>query len=85
MLIESKIKIGPDNMFNIHQANFKSAQFLNKIALVQFQRNRTVGNPAKLVSQYHLLELSNEKHTGFMPLYDQNGKLLNISFGKFEF
>ena len=42
MLIESKIKIGPDSMFNIHQANFKSAHLLDKIALVQFQRNRTV-------------------------------------------
>ena len=42
MLIESKIKIGPDSMFNIHQANFKKAHLLNKISLVQFQRNRTV-------------------------------------------
>ena len=41
MLIESKIKIGPKSMFNIHQANFKSAHLLDKIALVQFQRNRT--------------------------------------------
>ena len=42
MLIESKIKIGHDSMFNIPQTNFKSAHLLNKIALVQFQRNRTV-------------------------------------------
>ena len=41
MLIESKIKIGPDSMFNIHQASFKSAHLLNKIARVQFQRNMT--------------------------------------------
>ena len=49
MLIESKIKIGQDSMFDIRQAkdhgqaNFKSAHLLNKIALVQFQRYRTVG------------------------------------------
>ena len=42
MLIESKIKIGHDSMFNIHQTNFKSAHLLNKMALVQFQSNRTV-------------------------------------------
>ena len=42
MLIESKIKIGHDSMFNIRQANFKSARLLNKMALVQSQRNRTV-------------------------------------------
>ena len=48
MLIESKIKIGPDSMLDIHQANIKSAHLLNKIVLVQFQRNRTVsGNPNK--------------------------------------
>ena len=41
MLIESKIKIGHDSMFNIHQTNFKSAHLLNKMALVQFQRNST--------------------------------------------
>ena len=29
-------------MFNIRQANFKSAHLLNKMALVQFQRNSTV-------------------------------------------
>ena len=45
MLIESKIKIGPDSIFDIHQANFKSAHLLNKIDLVQFQRNRTVNEP----------------------------------------
>ena len=42
MLIESKIKIGHDSMFNINQANFKSTHLLNKMALVQFQRNSTV-------------------------------------------
>ena len=42
MLIESKIKIGHDNMFDIYQANFKSAHLLDKMALVQFQRNRSV-------------------------------------------
>ena len=42
MLIESQIKIGPNSTFSIHQTNFKSAHSLNKIALVQFQRNRTV-------------------------------------------
>ena len=30
-------------MFNICQANFKSAHLLNKMALIQFQSNRTVG------------------------------------------
>ena len=30
-------------MFNICQANFKSAHILNKMALIQFQSNRTVG------------------------------------------
>ena len=29
-------------MFNIHQANFKNAHLLNKMALVQFQRNEVV-------------------------------------------
>ena len=29
-------------MFNIRQANFKSAHLLNKMALIQFQSNRTV-------------------------------------------
>ena len=32
MTIESKIKIGHDSMFNIHQANFKSAHLLYKMA-----------------------------------------------------
>ena len=42
MLIESKIKIGHDSMFNIPQTNFKSAHLLNKMALVQFQCSSTV-------------------------------------------
>ena len=42
MLIEIKIKIGHDTMFNIHQANFKSAHLLDNMALVQFERNRCV-------------------------------------------
>ena len=42
MLIESKIKIGHDSMFNICQANFKSANLLNRMAPVQFQCRRTV-------------------------------------------
>ena len=42
MLIESKIKIGYDSMFNVPQAYFKSAHLLNKMALVQSQRNSTV-------------------------------------------
>ena len=42
MVIESKIKIRHDSMFNIPQTNFKSAHLLNKMALVQFQRNSTV-------------------------------------------
>ena len=42
MLIESKIKIGPDSMFSIHQANFKTSHLRNKIALIQFQRNSIV-------------------------------------------
>ena len=42
MLIESKIKIGHDSMFDICQTNFKSVHLLNKMALVQFQRNSTV-------------------------------------------
>ena len=42
MLIESKIKIGHDSMFNVPQANIKSAHLLNKMALVQFQCSRTV-------------------------------------------
>ena len=42
MLIESKIKIGHDSMFNIPQTNFKSAHLRNKVALVQFQCSRTV-------------------------------------------
>ena len=29
-------------MFNIRQANFKSAHLLNKMALIQFHSNRTV-------------------------------------------
>ena len=31
-------------MFNIRQANFKSAHLLNKMALIQFQSNRTVNH-----------------------------------------
>ena len=42
MLIESKVKIGHDSMFNVPQANFKSAHLLNKMALVQSQCSRTV-------------------------------------------
>ena len=42
MLIESKIKIGYDSMFNVPQANIKSAHLLNKMALVQFQCSGTV-------------------------------------------
>ena len=42
MLIESKIEIGHDSMFNSHQASFKSAHLLNKMALVQSQMNSTV-------------------------------------------
>ena len=42
MLIESKIKIGYDSMFNVPHAYFKSAPLLNKMALVQFQCSRTV-------------------------------------------
>ena len=42
MLIESKIEIRHDSMFNIPQANFKSAHLLNKMALVQSQSGRTV-------------------------------------------
>ena len=42
MLIEIKIKIGHKSIFNIPQANFKSAHLLNKIALVQSQSDRTV-------------------------------------------
>ena len=42
MLIESKIQIKHYSMFDIPQANFKSAHLLNKMALVQFQCSRTV-------------------------------------------
>ena len=42
MLIERKIERRHDNMFNIHQAKFKSAHLLNKMALVQSQYSRTV-------------------------------------------
>ena len=42
MLIESKIEIRHDSMFNIPQANFKSFHLLNKMALVQSQSDRTV-------------------------------------------
>ena len=42
MLIESKIEIRHDSMFNIPQANFKSAHLLNRMAPVQFQCSRTV-------------------------------------------
>ena len=42
MLIESKIEIGHNSMFNICQASFKSAHLLNKMALIQSQRNSTV-------------------------------------------
>ena len=42
MLIESKIKIGYDIMLKSGQANFISAHLPNKMALVQFQTNRTV-------------------------------------------
>ena len=42
MLIESKINIGQDSMFDIYQANFNSAHVLDKMAVVQSQRNRCV-------------------------------------------
>ena len=42
MLTESIIKIGYDSMFNLHQANFKSAHLLKKMVLVQSQSGRTV-------------------------------------------
>ena len=42
MLIESKIKIGHNSMFNIPEANVKSAHLLIKVALGQSQSRRTV-------------------------------------------
>ena len=44
MLIEIRIKIEHDNdsMFNSHQDNYRIAHLLNKMALVQSQRNRIV-------------------------------------------
>ena len=42
MLIEIKLKIGHNSIFNISQANFKSSHLLNKIDLVQSQSGRTV-------------------------------------------
>ena len=55
MLIEIKIKIGHDSMFNIPQTNFKSAHLLNKIVLVQFQCSRTVHQTeASTLARTHL-------------------------------
>ena len=42
MLIESKIERRRDSMFNIPQANYKSAHLHNKMALVQSQSSRNV-------------------------------------------
>ena len=39
-------------MFNICQANFKSAHLLNKMALIQFHSNRTVSIKRKYLKQY---------------------------------
>ena len=56
MLIESKIKIVHDSMFNINQANFKSTHLLNKMALVQFQCSRNVYPEAKTVANILILK-----------------------------
>ena len=48
MLIEIKIKIGHDIVFNINQITFKSTHLLDKMALVQFQWNTTVSQKTKL-------------------------------------
>ena len=45
MMIESKIKIGHDSIFNVFQASFKSAHLLDKMALVQSQRNMIIYFP----------------------------------------
>ena len=42
MLMESKIKIGHNSILNVCQPNFESDHLLNKMALVQSQRNRIV-------------------------------------------
>ena len=44
-------------MFNIRQANFKSAHLLNKMALIQFQSNRTVS-----IKRKYLKEMFLKKH-----------------------
>ena len=67
MLIESKIKIGPDSMLNIHQANFKSAHLLDRIALVQFQRNRSVST--KVLNSYTVSTFKIVVNTGLTHYY----------------
>ena len=39
-------------MFDIRQANFKSACLLNKMVLVQFQRNRTADGTVEYFAVY---------------------------------
>ena len=60
MLIEIKLKIGHNSIFNISQANFKSSHLLNKMALVQSQSGRTV---LQLTNAY-LLEQKNGLREG---------------------
>ena len=45
-------------MFNIPQANFKSAHLLNKMALIQFQSNRTVIVYIKGCTNFHLITVN---------------------------
>ena len=69
MLIESKIKIGYDSMFNVPQAYFKSAHLLNKMALVQFQCSRTV-DCNNLIGAAHTVIMAVKK------AYNQENELL---------
>ena len=71
MLIEIKIKIGHDSMFNIPQTKFKSAYLLKKIAFVQFQCSRTVCFELNLHCFYKLSSSLNscKMHITFIKIF----------------
>ena len=70
MLIESKIKIGHDNTFDICQSNFKSAHLLHRMALVQSQCSRTVATDSDIENEFQ-----ETTHCTFKIFYNSTLKL----------
>ena len=77
MLIESKIKIGYDSMFNVPQTYFKSAHLLNKMALVQFQCSRTVSIKTIIKSMIMIISLICQLGDLLISYYKRKAKIKN--------